>query len=290
MATNIEDNIKFDNHKRIIKIVFFVIITGLIIILWARFISTSGLVVKEVKVEATSLPKEYDGFKLVQFTDLHYGSTINLTELKKIVKSINKQKPDIVVFTGDLVERGIILTDKQVEDIIKELNKIDPEIEMLTVKGNHDYESAYYDLIIPKTNFIQLDNAYEYVYKNSNKPIIFVGLDDLWQGKPDYNKAFDYPNKDEDNYIIVLSHEPDQVEKYKNQKFNLILAGHSHLGQVRFPIVGALYTPQGSKKYYESHYKINDADMYISGGLGTSTIKFRFFNKPTYTLYRFYTN
>lgn len=290
MSTNIEENINFDNKKRIIKIIFIFLMIIIFLLLWARFISTHGFVVKEVKVTATSLPEEYDGFKLVQFTDLHYGSTIDINDVKDIVKSINKQKPDVVVFTGDLVEKGIILNDKQIDELTKELNKISPEIETLTVKGNHDYDSAYYDLIMSKTNFIQLDNAFEYVYKNSNKPIIFVGIDDLLEGKPDYNKAFDYPNKEEDNYVIVLAHEPDQVEKYKSEKFNLILSGHSHLGQVRFPMIGALYTPKGSKKYYESHYKINDADMYISGGLGTSTIKFRFMNKPEYTLYRFYTN
>jgi hypothetical protein len=290
MATNIEDNIKYDKKKKIVKIIFILFMIGAFLLLWARFISTMGFVVKEVKVDAPTLPKEYDGFKLVQFTDLHYGSTVYLEDLKKIVKSINKQKPDVVVFTGDLVEKGIILNDDQINSIIKELNKINPEIEVLTVKGNHDYDSAYYDLIIPKTNFIQLDNQYEYVYKNSTTPIIFVGLDDYLDGKPDYKKAFDYPTKDQDNFVIVLAHEPDQAEKYKGEKFNLILCGHSHLGQVRFPIVGALYTPNGSKKYYESHYKIEDADMYISGGLGTSTIKFRFMNKPEYTLYRFYTN
>ena len=289
MATNIEENVNKEKKILIIKLIFLFILIIACLLLWSRFISTKGLYIKEVKINA-SLPSEYDGLKIAHFSDLHYGSTIDIKDLKNIVKRINDQKPDIVVFTGDLVERGVKLSENEINKVIEELNKINPEIEALTVKGNHDYDSAYYDLIIPKTHFIQLDNSYEYVYKNSTTPIIFIGLDDLLEGKPNYKQAFDYPDKGTDQYVIVLAHEPDQVEKYKDQSFDLILSGHSHLGQVRIPLLGAIYTPKGSRKYYDEHYKINEADMYISGGIGTSTIKFRFMNKPEFTLYRFYTN
>ena len=67
------------------------------------------------------------------------------------------------------------------------------------------------------------------------------------------------------------------------------MAGHSHLGQIRLPLIGAIYTPKGSKKYYDEHYKVNNADMYINGGIGTSVIEFRLLNKPSINLYRFYT-
>ncbi len=93
----------------------------------------------------------------------------------------------------------------------------------------------------------------------------------------------------DDHYTIVLAHEPDQILDIKNYNFNLFLAGHSHLGQIRLPLIGAIYTPKGSKKYYDEHYKVNNADMYINGGIGTSVIEFRLLNKPSINLYRFYT-
>lgn len=270
-------------------IVLLIIIT--IFILYSRFISTKGLVVKEYSITTDKLPLNFDGLKIVQFSDLHYGSTIFKEELKNIVTEINKQNPDIIVFTGDLVENKVVLSEKKINDIINELKKLNPKIETLAIKGNHDYDHDYWKQITDNLDWHILDNTYEYVYKDGLEPIVFVGLDDYTAGSPNYENAFSYINEtNQEIYTIVLAHEPDQVLEFKNYSFNLVLAGHSHLGQVRLPFIGALYSPVGAKKYYDDHYKIDDAHMYINGGLGTSTIKFRFFNKPSINLYRFYTN
>ena len=90
----------------------------------------------------------------------------------------------------------------------------------------------------------------------------------------------------EPKYKILLLHEPDFIEDVNYQEFNLILAGHSHNGQVRLPFIGALYTPDGSKKYYDEYYDLGKSKLYISSGLGTSTINFRFFNRPSFNFYR----
>ena len=263
----------------------------LVTLLWARYISTSGLIVKEYAVNNTKLNEDYDGFKIVHFSDLHYGSTIFESELKKVVNEINKQKPDIVVFTGDLVESGVNLTDNDLKVLVKELKKINPNIETFAVDGNHDYNNHdYYELVMKELDWHVLNNTYEFVYGKSKTPLVIVGLKDLMYGKQDYENAFSFLNEtEEDLYTIVLAHEPDQIMEFSNYNFDLVLSGHSHLGQIRIPFIGALYTPVGSKKYYDEYYKVNNADLYISGGIGTSTIKFRFFNKPSINLYRFYT-
>lgn len=279
-----------ENKPSILKII---IIIGLIIILcllYARFISTRGLVVKEYPIKTSRLDSNYDGLKIIQLSDVHYGSTIGLKELKNVVNKINSLKPDIVVFTGDLVENKVVLSEDELKSVIKELNKIDPKIETLAVKGNHDYDHEYFDQILENLDWHLLDNTYEYVYNQSKTPILFVGLDDLTDGEPDYDNAFSYLNEtEEDLYTIILAHEPDQIDEIKSYHFDLMLSGHSHLGQVRLPLIGAIYTPVGSKKYYDEHYKVDNTDLYINGGLGTSTIKLRFFNKPSINLYRFYT-
>ena len=263
----------------------------LVTLLWARYISTSGLIVKEYAIDNAKLNEDYDGFKIVHFSDLHYGSTIFESELKNVVKEINKQKPDIVVFTGDLVESGVNLTDDDLKVLVKELKKINPNIETFAVDGNHDYNNNdYYEKVMEELDWHVLNNTYEFVYGKSKTPLVIVGLKDLMYGKQDYENAFSFLNEtEEDLYTIVLAHEPDQIMEFSNYNFDLVLSGHSHLGQVRIPFIGALYTPVGSKKYYDEYYKVNNADLYISGGIGTSTIKFRFFNKPSINLYRFYT-
>ncbi len=283
------------NEKKISTKTKLLIIGGIILfivlcILWARFISTRGIVIKEVKVDATTLPDEYDGLKIVHFTDVHYGSTVNKKEMEHIVETINKQNADIVIFSGDLVEQGVQLNENEVNELTDLLNKIDAKIEKYVVKGNHDFDHNYFDNIIPKTNFVLLNNSYDYFYKDSNIPIVIAGLDDYWKGKPDYKSAFSFlQDFEEQPYTILLLHEPDQVDELGEYKFNIAFAGHSHLGQVRLPFLGALYTPYGARKYTDSHYLINGNDLYIDGGLGTSTLKLRFFNKPSISLYRFYT-
>lgn len=283
------------NEKKISTKTKLLIIGGIILfivlcILWARFISTRGIVIKEVKVDATTLPDEYDGLKIVHFTDIHYGSTINKKEMEHIIETINNQNADIVIFTGDLVEQGVQLNENEVNELTDLLNKIDAKVEKYVVKGNHDFDHNYFDNIIPKTNFVLLNNSYDYFYKDSNIPIVIAGLDDYWKGKPDYKSAFSFlQDFEEQPYTILLLHEPDQVDELGEYKFNIAFAGHSHLGQVRLPFLGALYTPYGARKYTDSHYLINGNDLYIDGGLGTSTLKLRFFNKPSISLYRFYT-
>lgn len=276
------------HYLRIIIISIILLIT--LTILYARFVGTTGLVVKEYPIKTDKLAFEYDGLKIIHFTDLHYKSTVDINYVKKLVKKINDLKPDIVVFTGDLVEDNVTLDENEVKELTKELDKINPTIETLAVIGNHDYDHDYWNQIVPNLSWRILDNTYEYVYSNSTTPIVFVGFDDLREGTPDYTNAFSYLNTDSnDRYTIVLAHEPDQIDEIKEYNFDLYLAGHSHLGQVRVPLIGAIFTPTGSKKYYDEHYKINDTDMYVSGGLGTSLLRLRLFNRPSINLYRFYT-
>lgn len=282
---------KEENKKHILRIIIIVAVFLIaIVVLYSRFIGTTGLIVKEYPIRTNELNEDYDGLKIIHFSDLHYKSTIDINYVKKLVKEINELKPDIVVFTGDLVESNVTLDDKEVKNLTKELDKINPTIETLAVIGNHDYDHDYWNQIVPNLNWKVLDNTYEYVYSNSTTPILFVGFDDLREGTPDYANAFSYLNTDSnDRYTIVLAHEPDQIDEIKDYNFDLYLSGHSHLGQIRVPLVGAIYTPVGSKKYYDEHYYVNDADLYISGGIGTSLLKLRLFNRPSINLYRFYT-
>ena len=273
--------------KRYQIILILLVVTGVLTILYARFIGTTGLKVIEKSIITDKLPSDYDGLKIVQFTDLHYGSTIHLKELKNIVKRINDQNPDIVIFTGDLVENKVVLSDKEVKKVTEELKKINPKIETLAVKGNHDYDHEYFDKITENLPWKVLFNTYEFVYNNSTTPLVFVGFDDLLEGKVDIKNGFSYKNENPDDlFTIVLTHEPDIIDKITEDNYNLAFAGHSHLGQVRAPFIGALWTPDGSKKYKDKHYIVGDSELYVSGGIGTSSLKLRLFARPSITLYR----
>jgi len=271
----------------ILKILTFVLILGIALILYSHFIGTKGLNIREYAIKNSKIPINYDGLKIVHFTDLHYGSTIKTKEMKIVVTNINNLKPDLVVFTGDLIEEQYNMSETEIDELVNELNNIDAGLGKYYIRGNHDNNSSF-DTIISKTDFKDLNNKNELIYYNDITPIVLVGLDDPISFEPNIQNAFDLDNEN-NYYTILLTHEPDLIDQIKDYNVDLVLAGHSHNGQVRVPFLGAIWTPLGSKKYYDEVYGLNNGTMYISGGIGTSAAPFRFLVKPSFNFYRLYT-
>lgn len=282
------------SYKKIILILLIITLSICSILLYSRFISTKGLIVKEYKVVNKKITDNFHGLKIVHLSDVHYGTTIYKEELENIVKKINILKPDIVVLTGDLLDENIEMPKNYEKELIKTLSKIETTIGKYAINGNHDYEFKNFNTIIEKSGFINLNDTHDQIYKNGNNYILITGISTNMLGNKKLEEKLEsttnllssIPEEEKNNiYKILLTHEPDIIDDI-NIDFDLVLAGHSHNGQVRLPFIGAIMTPEYSKKYYAEHYTINKTELYISSGLGTSTIKFRFFNKPSINLYR----
>lgn len=276
-------------HKRIklfLKIFLIIISIFLILILYMHFIGTKGLTVREYKVESNQLPESFHGFKVVHFSDLHYLTTINKKELTEVVNKINKLKPDIVVFTGDLIDSEKEATEKDIKNLIKGLNKIEVTTGLYAVKGNHDYKNDYFEKVFNETDFEILDNSYKLIYYKGNIPILLNGVGSIIKNDCDIDQAFSFSEMD-NLYTISLIHEPDIIDNIKSKyQTNLVLAGHSHNGQIRLPGIGAILKVEAGKKYPNEKYILNNTNLYVSGGIGTSMYEFRFFNRPSINLYR----
>ena len=106
-----------ESKKSILKIIIMFLIIFILFLLYAYFIGTKGLIVKEYKINA-SIPDSFDGLKIVHLSDIHYNRTIKEKELKKIVKQVNLINPDIIVITGDILDNDIDATDSK-EILIK---------------------------------------------------------------------------------------------------------------------------------------------------------------------------
>lgn len=269
------------------KIVISIVVI-LFIFLYARFVGTSGLKINEYKVVDSNITEDYHGLKIIQLSDIHFGSIVNNKKLEKIVEEINKLNPDIVTLTGDLIDERIKLNK---EDIIKNLSNINAKFGKYAISGNHDIPIEDFNEIIEKGGFINLNNTYKLIY-NGYQPIIISGLSSNLADNTTLDikiKEFqDYLNsaKDKPIYSILLIHEPDFIDNLEIDNYNLILAGHSHGGQIRLPILGKIYTPNGAKKYYDEHYKINNTELFVSSGIGTSNLRLRLFNKPSFNFFR----
>lgn len=276
---------KKSKSKKIIKILFFIIFILIIILLYSRFIGTKGLKVKEYKIVNENFTDNFYGLKIVHITDLHYGNTTNKSDLKKIVDKVNLIKPDIIVFTGDLLDKE--LSNEELEEFKSILNSMKSNIKKYAVNGNHDEN---FSEILKETGFTDLNNNYDSLYNSNNSVILFSGIntnDDINDAIKNINNFLsDEQNTNNIIYKIMLMHEPDKILDFDYNNYDLILAGHSHNGQITIPFIGSLYKPNGSKKYYKDYYELEGTKLYISGGIGTSTLKFRLFNKPSINLYR----
>ena len=138
------------------------------------------------------------------------------------------------------------------------------------------------------SNFKYLDNDYDIIYDKNNDKIFIGGVNTVSYDMDDIDKTMNYfKDNDDIPYKIILVHEPDISDKIVNDySVNLILAGHSHNGQIRLPIIGPIYTPPHSKKYYDNYYDINGTSLYISSGIGVSTVNYRLWNRPSINFYR----
>ena len=209
-----------------------------------------------------------------------------------MVKEVNLLKPDIVVLTGDLIDKDTKLDDILKGEISEALNSINANVGKYAISGNHDSNFSEWENIINDSGFKNLNDTYELIYNDGYTPILLAGLSSNLNNQIDiterYNKILEYSSNEniKELYKILLIHEPDYISNIDHSNFNLILAGHSHNGQVRLPFIGGIILPNGAKKYYKEHYKINNTDLYISSGIGTSGISFRLFNKPSINFYR----
>lgn len=272
--------------KKTIKIILIVFIISTLFIVYTKIISTSGLKVKEERLELKNIPESFNGFKVIQFSDLQYGSTIFEDDMNKIIKKINDRNPDIVVFTGDLIDNEYKIKHEETEKLIKNLSNIKASIGKYAVSGDEDSED--FNTILTQAGFTVLDDTYDLIYNGDNEPILITGLSSK---NKDINKAFSYfkeENTNKDIYNILIMHEPDTIDKILNEyKVDLALAGGNLNGEIYIPKIGGAFTRKDAEKYTKSYYKVKDTKLYVSSGIGTDKLGIRLGTVPSINFLRF---
>ncbi len=276
-------------HPHLKKFLIIIVSIIIIIILYASLIETKMLNIKEYPVNGTNLPESFHGIKIIHLSDIHYGTTINKKQLDNIVDKINKLKPDIIFFTGDLIDKNITPTKEIKTEIIESLNNLECTLYKYAIYGDEDLRNDDYKDIITKSNFTLLENSSTLLYYKDTTPIEITGYNPI-ETSPNYTILTDLVDEqDTTNYYkIVLTHEPDSVEKFINYNPNLILSGHTLGGLIKIPGLKPLFLPDNTTNYNKDYYKLKEAHLYISNGLGTSGINARLNNQPSINLYRLY--
>lgn len=287
----IEKEQNAETRKRIIKLVlkwtFILVVACTLFFTYTTYVSTVKIGVREYRIKNKKIPDSFNGLKIVQLSDLHFGSTMFTDDIKKIKKISNKRKPDIVVYTGDLINKKYDLTSEEQEKIIKELKGIDATLGKYAILGDEDNEKI--STIFNQSDFTILRNEYDLIYKDDNNPILLIGLTSIKKDQ-DVEKAYSYFKEETHNadiYTITIMHEPDVVDDIiDTHPTNLFLAGHSHNGNIRIPFAKySLFKVENAKKYDQDYYKIKDSKLYVSSGLGTPK-GIRLFCRPSINFFR----
>lgn len=267
--------------KRIVLIIIIILVASFSFFLYVTKVGTVKMLVKEDRVESSKITTSFHGYKIVTFSDLHDSS---IEMVKETVNLINRSKPDLLLFTGDLLN-GESIDSKKREKLIKELKKLSSSSLKYAVLGENDTEQA--SLILKDVGFTILDNSYDLIYQKDDA-ILLMGLNSDKENLDTLLAYYSSEGKNDNIYSILMTHKPDSLDdvlaRYNN--IDLAFAGHSHLGEVRLPLLGSLLTREGAKKYKDDYYEINNTKFYITSGVGVNVYDFRFCDRPAINLIR----
>lgn len=277
------------------KIIFIFIGIFILMYLYIKY-NVNTLEVTKYVVENKKVPKEFDGYNIVQISDLH--SKLFGENNKKLIQKIKSLNPDIVVVTGDLID-GENNNYNVALDFLKEISKL---YRVYYIIGNHEqkslikkYKDEYKDYFnkLHQIDFVNLDNnkveivkgdsninlygltvpysCYKYLFDNQETTSIDIDFLEEKLGKVD-----------REQFNILLAHTPFYFDEYEKWGADLTLCGHVHGGIVRLPLVGGLLSPDRKffPKYDLGEYTKNKSTMIVSKGLGGSKVLIRVNCKP----------
>ncbi|MED4727684.1 metallophosphoesterase [Aneurinibacillus migulanus] len=246
----------------------------------AFFIERHLLRRRDIEVPLADMPDVFEGFRIAHFSDVHIGHGFTASDLESLVERINEAKPDMIAFTGDLVDDGM----EELAATTEALARLHAPYGKYAVLGNHDVRGkAQPEQIIEayqKAGFMPLVNQHVTIcHEDAGASFTLAGLDDNWR-HPDWETTFE--KRHGNGLVIALIHEPDLADRAKEYGVSLQLSGHSHGGQVRLPFVGGLLYPPYGCKYPDGLQKVEDSSMLVhtSRGIGTTILPIRFLCPP----------
>jgi len=244
--------------------------------------------IKKDKRKVLDISKAFDLYKeeadlvICHLSDFHFSRSFKPRRINRIIRSIMNVSPDLIVFTGDLIDDYRKWPAKETQRLIEKLKKMTAPMGKIAILGNHDYRSeGYYFVkeVLTAGDFTVLENE-EIFGSNDNISINIAGMDDALMGEPQFQFERTLAQ-----WHLLLVHEPDSVLNVENaQNFDLILAGHSHGGQIRFPFI--FYKIRGSLSYTHGLYLLAKKTLLsISNGVGMSMLPLRFGVPPEIIYY-----
>ena len=273
--------------------IFWMSVAACVLVLaYSFFVERKAISLTKLELYFPDLPSEFDGFTILQIADFHISHWWELERRMELLIKDIAQKTDLLVFTGDIAvnSRGARLTEEFIQ-------RIRPSGKTLAVYGNTEHKGRYGNkrrADISQTSIRVLTNEHIVITKDAGK-IVVAGVDDPFTGFD--NLAAALKDAPKDAFIILLAHAPSIADEAAEAGVKLLISGHTHGGQIRFPIVGTIYSHlrkhrrlthglfEGARLSKIIGTNAGDMKVYVSRGVGISTLPFRFLCPPEIVLF-----
>jgi len=230
--------------------------------------------VVETTIINKNIPEKFIGKKIIFIADIHCGEGFPVARMDNLVEQLNLLNADIIILGGDYVSRN----GKDTKACFAKLAEIKASLGKYGVLGNHDIEAGKKEIIDA------MESAGINLLLNSNRQIAIgdeqitvAGTDETWYGIPDGAKTMEGAA----NFTIYITHDPSYFEKYQNNKSKLLLAGHTHGGQITFFGIPFSWLIHRHKYRYEKGiYNEPGRTIIITNGIGATIMPLRFFARP----------
>jgi predicted MPP superfamily phosphohydrolase len=263
------------------------------------FFEKFNLKIHRIEVRDNAVPKAFDGYRIVQFSDMHTGSQVWQNYVRELVDSINAQNHDLVVFTGDMVN----FYAEELTPFVNLFSQIRTKDGVFVVFGNHDY-SSYLRWKTPQdsANDVQklrdiyhsmdwriLSNEHVWLHRGDDS-IALAGVENYsskknkrWENIADTRKAL--KGISSTDFMVMLSHNPQHFSEELQPKFphvNLTLTGHSHGGQMAIGLGKRHFSiSQIALKYWRNFHQFENQYLNVNTGAGFNTLPFRINMPPS---------
>ncbi len=236
-------------------------------------------VVERITIRMPGLGQAWQGFRIVQISDLHLEPMRDPVLLSGVVDTINGLKPDLVALTGDFVTHDA----SDIAELSAPLAALKAPAGVFACAGNHDVWTGVSKVSRPLMGhgITFLNNAGRGLVRQ-NETLWIAGLDSVWGGRPLIREAV--KARPADAATIMLMHEPDYADTLAMMQTSMLqLSGHTHGGQVCLPGGHPLRLPSWGRKYAKGLFQVGRMQLYVNRGIGCTDVPVRFACPPEIT-------